>query len=92
MNAHSMDDELAAQPVTLQECAHPLQLAAMNAQSVDDELVTQQMMLQECAHPLQYAVMGDHLADELVAQWTKSRVLAHLQINSQSRGQGTPMD
>jgi hypothetical protein len=43
------------------------------------------MTLQECGHLLQCAAMGDTLAqDELVAQRTKLRVLAHLQINSQS--------
>jgi hypothetical protein len=65
----------------------------MDAQLVDDELAAQPMTLQECTHPLQYPAMGDHLVDDgLVAQWTKPRVLTHLQINSQSRGEGTPLE
>jgi hypothetical protein len=47
----------------------------------DDELVSLPITLRPWAHPLQYAVINDHLADDkLLAQQTKRRALAHLQI------------
>jgi hypothetical protein len=81
------------QPESLLQPPDRPQDVAMDAQLVDDELAAQPMTLQECVHPLQYAAMGDHLSDdELLSQRTQSRVLAHLQINSQSRGEGTSLE
>jgi hypothetical protein len=62
-------------------------------QLVDEELAAQFLMPPECPHSLQYLAMSDRLADdELAAQSTKPQAFAHLQINSESRGQGTSLE
>jgi hypothetical protein len=82
-----LDNELAEQVSMRPEDPLRLQLLAMCDHLIDEELAAQLLMPPECPHSLQY--LADH---ELAAQSAKPQALAHLQIDSESRGQGTSLE